>query len=60
MKTCYNRQKVITFSLNNVNYDKKKLVSNADHIITANADVIAWLKVTINRKKQLSFSKKQL
>ena len=41
MKTCYNRQKVITFSLNNVNYDKKKLVSNADHIITANAYVIA-------------------
>ena len=40
MKTCYNRQKVITFSLNNVNYDKKKLVSNADQIITANAYVI--------------------
>jgi len=25
MKRCYNRQKVIIFSLNNVNSDKKKL-----------------------------------
>ncbi len=36
----------------------KKNISNAENVITANADVIAWEKVTINRKKQLSSSKK--
>jgi hypothetical protein len=43
MKRCYNRQKVITFSLNNVNSDKKT-ISNAENVITVNADFIAWEK----------------
>jgi hypothetical protein len=43
------RRSTSTTSLNNANCDKEKAISNEENVITANADVIVWEKVTVIR-----------